>query len=290
MPGRFLLHTKTVRFTVAALCAGSLLTFFFYDGPSGPRLSDLEATAQAFASEPELALTTPIPTPKNAADSFLPRGYQAEWIPVILDKRVAITVLDKPFQLSQTENRVGGEYYDYTAYLYEQLAEQLPDSTLSHQLKNLSLQAQTMGHALREASSREYSGAPTQDMTHLKVRSAILFQLNRLNQNALVTVRYDQNGHVLDSSPARDAQPGDLLSAFMDNSNAILSSPNAKHYPQTMQLVRQHRDLLQKLSTHLTLRWESTVYCSGRACGNAPTRLDIYTRQTLSEKTIAATI
>jgi hypothetical protein len=55
-----------------------------------------------------------------------------------------------------------------------------------------------------------------------------------------------------------------------------------------MQLVRQESELLKAMASHLTLRWESTLYCQHSSCDALATYIRVYTQQTLPETTLAA--
>ncbi|HEY9686212.1 MAG TPA: hypothetical protein V6C52_04475 [Coleofasciculaceae cyanobacterium] len=290
MQGRFKLHMKALLFSATAVGCGFMAAFFFIDGPI--RTPHLVAAAEAEAIETVLPATsqpenTTTDQRSHARNIALPSGFRPEWKQLRLDGRIPVEVLARKFSLAQTQDRVGSEYYDYSAFLFEQMATNMPEPELAGRLQTLSLQAQTLGDALRQAAAIRYDGAPSEDMSHLRVRSSIMFHLNDLNPAALVTAQYNQHGKLISQEKSAHAQAtGEALDSFLQNAQAVLSDPAAARYPQTMSLVRTERDLLSKLAGHLTLRSESTVYCQ-QSCDGAASRIRIYVRQTLPEPEIA---
>lgn len=288
MQGRFKLHMKALQFSATAAACGLLMAFFFFDGPvRAPRL-----LASAEATETELIASSQTQNKvdsqnSNARNIALPHGFQPEWKHVRLDGQLPMQTLARKFTLSQTEARAGSEYYDYAAYLFEQMADKIPEKELAGRLQTLSLQAQTLGNTLRQATSLQYDGPPLKDMSHLQVRSSILFYLNDLNPTALVTANYNQHGKLISQERPEKRQTGEALHDFLQNAQAVLSNPAAAKYPEAMHLVQQERDLLEKLSKHLTLRWESTQYCQ-KSCDGMATRIRVYVQQTLPDREILA--
>jgi hypothetical protein len=290
MQGRFKLHMKALMFSLTTVACGFMAAFFFIDGPI--RTPHLVAAAEAEAIETALPATLQPENTSNDQSSHarniaLPSGFQPEWKQLRLDGQIPVEVLARKFTLAQTQDRAGSEYYDYSAYLFEQMSANMPEQALAGRLQTLSLQAQTLGDALRQAAAIRYDGTPSEDMSHLRVRSSIMFHLNDLNPAALVTAQYNQHGKLISQEKSAHAQPtGEALESFLQNAQAVLNDPASARYPQTMSLIRTERDLLLKLAEHLTLRWESTVYCQ-QACNGAASRIRIYVRQTLPEREIA---
>ncbi len=292
--GRFLLHRKTLATSLGLLGVGLLGTFIFYDGPF-PTLPSFEASAQATETT-----ETPISLPQayqfNPSALSLPSGFTAQWKKISLDRgQMALNILDKPFQLKQTHNGLGSEYYDYAALLFEQMGAGIQDPQLAQRFQELSLQAQTLGNSLRQAGDLAYDSPDTHGMKHLQVRANIQFHLSGIKPNAMRSLQYDQNGRLLKEEASTNQQTGENLTAFLATAQSILEDPAAKQYPETLQVLKKQRDLLENLSEHISLRWESTLYCRD-ACGNGDnnnavtTRTRIYIRQTLPEQMITATI
>lgn len=281
MRHRLGLRTNAFTFSATAACCGLLMTFFFYDGPIIPNMAWIGATAEATA--PVEVTSQPTTPPARARltpqDLSLPAHFQPDWYQLSLDQgTVSLYVLRRPVPLSASHQQLGSEAYDYAAFLFEQAAQSMPQTELSHQLNTLSMQAQTMGHALRQAGDLSYDGPPSQDMTHLNVRSAMQYHLEALNPTALITARYNQNGALIDSHPAPRRQPGAVLRAFLSTAEAITSHPAAAQYPQTMALIRQEVHRLNTLSQHVALRWESTHYCK-TDCNAVTTHVRLYLKQ-----------
>lgn len=288
MQGRFKLQMKALLISAVAAACGFMMVFFFYDGPvRTPRfLASAEATETEFFTTSQTQNTVDS-NKLNARNIALPLGFQPEWTHTRLDNLLPVQTLSRKFTLAQTQDRTGSEYYDYAAYLFEQMADTMPEKDLAGRLQTLSLQAQTLGNALRQAAAMQYDGPPLEDMSHLQVRSSILFYLNDLNPAALVTVRYDQHGKLIGQERTRAAHSGEALGNFLKNADAVLSDPAAAKYPEAMHLVQQERDLLEKLSKHLTLRWESTQYCK-QSCDGMTTHIRVYVQQTLPDREILA--
>jgi hypothetical protein len=285
-------QAQALLFSLGSVGFALIATFFFYDGPI--TLPRMEASAQAIEPtadaetmsnlQSEKANTTPL-------TGLLPDGFKAQWTQAKLDHgQVALKMLSHPFSLSQTWHQTGSEAYQYASYLFEQMAHNMKNPELAARLQALSLQAQTIGNAVHQASDLQYAGPPTEDMTHLQVRSAILSHLVTLNPNALITLRYNQNGKLLTADKPKDTNRGvgEDIQALMSKTQAVLNHPSAGQYPQTMQLVRQESELLKAMASHLTLRWESTLYCQHSSCDALATYIRVYTQQTLPETTLAA--
>lgn len=298
MRARIHFHAKALAFSLSAVSFTLITTFFFYDGPI--RMPHMEATVQAseVANQEEIIPTNTLlaANPQKTASHKppvmpLPASLQNAWKPVALDNnQIRLQMLAKPFHLSETTHQVGSEAFDYASFLFDQIANGIRDAGLSAKLQTLSLRAQTMGNALRQASSVRFDGAPSEDMQHLQVRSTILFQLQGLNPNALITAQYNQHGKLLhESTPAKGIQSGEELKAFLSQAQEVLNHPMAKQYPRTMELIRQESALLKEVANHVTLRWESTLYCQ-HSCDSIATYMRVYTRQTLPAQTLAAVL
>jgi hypothetical protein len=281
---------KTLLFFLGSVGFVLALTFFFYDGPI--HLPRMEAVAQAVESATDADTTTINPSDTGQQPAgLIPDGFQAQWRNLALDHgQIKLMMLSKPFNLSQTRHQTGSEAYEYASFLFEQMAQDVKSPELAARLQALSLHAQMMGNAVRQASDLQFAGSPSGDLIHLQVRAAILSQLRKLNPNALVTVRYNQHGTLLSEDAAKPGNQavGDELQALIDKTNAVLHHPDAKQYPQAMALVSQESKLLRDLSSHLTLRWESTLYCQQHSCNDIATYIRVYTRQTLPKSTLAA--
>ncbi len=285
-------HARALLFSLSAVGFTLLATLFFYDGPL--EIPHIEASAQATepAESVEISpLNLRAVQDENPLLDLLPASFKEHWRKVSLDNnRIHLEVLDKPLLLSHTSHQTGSEAFEYGSYLFEQMAKDVQNTDLSGKLKDLSMQAQTMGNAIRQASDFRYDGPPGEDMEHLQVRSNILFYLKGLNPEALITAQYNQDGKLINESPApKAAQSGEDVQAFLAKVNNVLNHPLARQYPQTMSLLRKQSDVLRNLASHVTLRWESTVYCQ-QSCGGMATYLRVYTRQSLPAKTQAAVI
>jgi hypothetical protein len=285
-------HLKALLFSMTIVSATLIIAFFFYDAPVST--SQMEAAAQAIepiAISYEPPGNSAMQTKHPPLENLLPARFKNHWQQVALDNhQVHLKMLDKPLLLSQTTHQTGSEAFDYASFLFEQISEEIHNADLAQQLQSLSLRAQTMGHAIRQASNFRYDGPPSEDMEHLQIRSNILFYLKGLNPNTLITAQYNQNGKLMSEhqSKINTNAVGEDLRIFLNKANRILEHPLAKQYPQTMRLIRQESDMLKSLAQHLTLRWESTLYCE-RSCENTvATYIRVYTRQTLPTKTLAS--
>lgn len=262
-----------------------MLTFFFYDGPI--RLPGLMPSALATV-QPESETLEPddASLPETEAPVFN-LAHQPEWTTVSLDQAsVRLRVLKTPLKLADTTRKSGSEAFAYASYLYEQMAKEVPHHELAVALKKLSMEAQAMGQALRQASEIRFDGPPAEDMSHLQAHSAIFRHLRMLNNGALITARYNQQGDLLEMERS-EAAPGLALSAYMAQVERMLQHPAAAAYPETMRIVSQESELLKQIAGKLTLRWESTLYCPGD-CEGVATFMRIYARQTLPEQTLVS--
>lgn len=291
MRARIHVHAKALLFSLSAVSFTLVTTFFFYDGPI--QLPKVEATVQAREltepERPQLSASANLEPNHSPLQGLLPDDFQHAWKPVSLDNnQIHLQMLSKPFLLSDTRRQAGSEAFDYASFLFEQMAKGIKDADLSSKIATLSIQAQTLGNSIRQASEARFDGPPSTDMEHLQVRSAILFHLKGLNPNALVSAQYNQHGQLMSENYSKGTlQTGEDVKAFMNKVNAVLNHPQASQYPSTMQLLRKESALLQNLASHLTLRWESTLYCQ-RSCDSMATYMRVYTRQTLPAKTLAA--
>lgn len=292
MRSRLQIHFKALTFSLSAVGALLFLAFFFYDGPLEMPMAEL--SAQATESNP-LSPLAAVGEDKasqerlvNPFAALLPVGFKPQWRQVSLDQdQVHLKILKSPFFLAQTHHRSGVEAFQYASYLFEQMAHDIHNPSIASEMQALSLQAQNMGNAISQADAYQFSGPPTSDMEHLQVRSSILYYLSGLNSRPVVNVQYNQNGKVLAQELGQSEKGGEEIRSFMARVDAILNQPEAKAYPQTMQLVKQESSLLQNLASHLTMRWESTLDCP-KNCGNVAVYLRVYTHQTLPEHTLAA--
>lgn len=261
-----------------------VLTFFFYDGPI--KAPAILPTAMATEDPIEVMLTASLPSHDNRLPIFATHS-QPEWAQVSLDQdMVKLKVLKTPLTLAQTTQKAGSEAFDYAAYLYSQMAQEIQNTELSSHLKRLSVEAQALGQSLRQASKIRFDGPPSNDMGHLQIRTAILNHLNVLNQGALITARYNQQGALLNEEQSIFS-PGKGFTNYLTTLNQIKSHPAASQYPETLALISQESELLGQLSKNLTLRWESTMQCPNH-CQDIATFMRIYLRQGLPEQTLVS--
>jgi len=289
MRNRLQIHFKALTFSLSAVGALLFLAFFFYDGPL--ELSVTEPMAHATEANPLLQLTQADAQPEAARDALsgiLPVGFKPHWQQVSLDRdQVRLKMLKSPFLLSQTHHQSGREAFQYASYLFDQMAHGMTSSKMSDEMKALSLQAQNLGNAIAQAESVQFSGPPTSDMSHLQVRSSILYYLSGLNPQPLVSVQYNERGKILAQSTSAGDNGGEDIDAFTDKVDALMHQPEARAYPETMRLLQQESALLKQVANHMTLRWESTRDCP-RDCGNVAVYLRVYAHQTLPGQTSAA--
>lgn len=288
MPGR--LSVRGIAFSIAVVAMGAVVNMILHDHAAQLGVSGWTvAEARAVEGAPVMAEVPAAAAPGfDPASLHLPDGFTPAWTDVALDGHVRLKTLQRKFSLSQTENGSGSEYYDYSAALFEQMAAQVEEPRLAGKLHTLSRQAQHLGYQVRQASALRFEGAPSGDMAHLQVHADILAHLEDLNANPVVRASYDPDGHPLGDAGAAASVPGKSLQGFQQNVQAILDDPASTRYPQTMGLLRQEAALLEKLSTHLSLRWESTLDCSGDShCAGRALYVRLYTRQTLPASEIA---
>lgn len=261
-----------------------VLTFFFYDGPLRPPV--LMSTAMA-TEDPFEESFFPSATDENAHLSFAGLNGQAEWVQVGLDRnRVRLNVLKAPLTLAQTAQKSGSEAFDYAAYLYSQMAQEIQDSELSARLNRLSMEAQALGQSLRQASQIRFDGPPAEDMGHLQVRAAIISHLSVLNRDALLMARYNQQGVLLHQDQAR-FKAGEGLNHYLSTLKQIKSLPAVRQYPETLALITRESELLGQIAKNLTLRWESTMQCPSH-CDDMATFMSIYLHQSLPDETLVS--
>lgn len=261
-----------------------VLTFFFYDGPI--KAPAIMPTAMATEDSIKTMLTAASSTPENRPPVFATHS-QPEWAQISLDQDlVKLKVLKAPLTLAQTTQKAGSEAFDYAAYLYSQMAQEIQDTELSTHLKRLSIEAQALGQSLRQASQIRFDGPPSNDMGHLQIRTAILDHLNVLNQGALITARYNQQGTLLNEEQG-SFSAGKGFTNYLATLNQIKTHPAAQQYPETLALITQESELLGQLSKNLTLRWESTMECPHH-CQDIATFMRIYLRQGLPEQTLVS--
>jgi hypothetical protein len=273
---------RTLWLSFAAACCALILVLFFYDGPV--HIPHLEATAQA--TEEAENLTTH-PTPSPAVTLNLPSGYRPSWRFAQFDGLNPIRILQHPFSLNQSYHRLGSEYYDYAAFLFEQLAGTVPEKELASYLEDLSVRAQTLGQAVRQAGAYRYAGPPTEDMQHLKVRQEMSAALSLLITDPVVDTRYDQRGKLLGLPQKAGVMPGAGLNSFLKAQETFLQRPTLKKYPAVAALVRQQCDLLRELSMHLALRWDGTYY-GGSSQVKTLAYIRVYALQTMPDTMVTA--
>lgn len=262
-----------------------MLTFFFYDGPI--KAPGLMPSAMATAQPESETIEPENTTQPNTVAPVFNLAHQPEWTTVSLDQAsVNLRVLKTPLKLADTTKKSGSEAFAYASYLYEQMAKEVTHHELAVALKKLSVEAQAMGQALRQASEIRFDGPPAEDMSHLQAHSAIFRNLSLLNSGALITASYNQQGKLLDVERS-EAAPGLALSTYMRQVERMLQHPAAGAYPETMRIVSQESELLEQIAGKLTLRWESTLYCPGE-CEGVATFMRIYARQTLPEQTLVS--
>ncbi len=270
-----------------------VLTLLFYDGPMHVPQVLLSAEANNHPTL-QVGLAASIPVVADTPPFSLPTSSQPlAWQELSLDgDAIHLNVLQTPMQLAQTTQKSGSEAFDYAAYLFEQAAQGVKESQLAAQLSDLKLQAQLMGNALRQAGEMHYDGAPLEDMSHLRVRSAILTHLQTLNQGALVTAHYNQTGKLLTEEQGKP-EAGQALQRFQTQLEQVLKDPSAQRYPQTMALLQKESNLMAQLAQNLRLRWETTQYCANQCRSSQTevplvTHMRIYTQQTLPENTLVS--
>jgi hypothetical protein len=217
------------------------------------------------------------------ADATVPQGFQPSWENLSLDYgRVRLKMLKYPYAIGQTENGLGWEYFSYAASLFRQIAQEVREPELAERLRVLSTQAEGLGYTLQEAGRHRYDGPPTPDMMHLKVREHLLSLVQNFNPGNLLTVDYNDKGHVLaQAENALSAAAGEGLNAFLKNSRDILQSPNARQYPQTLQLIHLQSRWLEQVAKNLTLRWDNVRYCPNQCTRLMQVR--VYVQQCLPQ-------
>lgn len=299
---------KLFQFLLVTGCCAVGVVFFFDDGhhnqlPKLPTLMESTALAQEteiFSADSRQRFDDDLKMPSENQGAwrrshFIPSGLKARWKTVTLDgSAMKLQVLDHPFSIASTHAQLGTEGFDYAADLFEQMAQAFQkkeaSQALSSKLQDLSLYAQTLGNSVRQASRYRYEGVPSEDMLHLEIRGNILFHLKQLNPNALVHVIYNQDGRLLrmNQSPqsAVASENGAEVNALLSQMKQVLNHASAARYPETMNLVRKEAQLLSKMATHLTLRWDSTQYCQ-QSCTGTGMYVRMYARQSLPLDTLA---
>lgn len=264
-----------------------VLTFFFYDGPLHPpaMIPSAMATDDPVSQALESLLAS---HPKQEAPISPVAGLkpELEWSQIGLDQNlVKLKVLKTPATLAETTQKTGSEAFEYAAYLYSQMAQEIKDSELSAHLKRLSVEAQALGSALRQASQIRFDGPPSEDMNHLKARLAIINRLQPLSRSPLlITARYDQQGALLNEEQGH-FMAGQGLTNYLNTVQQIQSLPAANQYPETLSLISMESELLSEIAQSITLRWESTMQCPSH-CDDIATFMRIYLRQSLPEQTL----
>jgi hypothetical protein len=221
----------------------------------------------------------------DVANPALPTGFRPTWEKRLLDHgRIHLTLLKQPYAIGQTEHGLGREYFAYAASLFNQMAGQVHSPALAEQLKILSAQAAGIGNTMREAGQLSYDGPPTPSMAHLKTRENLLTLVQSFSPGNMITVAYNGKGQKLGQAQSSTGrQAGESLKSFLENSRAILVNPGARQYPETLQLVQYQSQWLERVATNVTLRWDSTRYCSEHCTGFA-TRVRVYAQQQLPQQ------
>lgn len=261
-----------------------VLTFFFYDGPLRPP----ELISSALATDkPPQPTTNLLALPPVETPVFLSKGEPLPWRQSLLDNdSIHLETLDKPLTLQQTTMASGVEAFEYAAYLYGQMAHEVKNGELAAHFKTLKGKTQALGNAIRQTSMLRFDGPPSEDMAHLRVRETLLSYLHSLNNGALITARYNQQGGLLEEHRTLPS-PGRALTSYLNSVQQLLKHPAASQYPDTMRLVSAESVLLSQLSQNMTLHWESTLYCPQR-CENMATLTRVYAQQALPSDTLVS--
>src|SRR5688500_7100566 len=120
MKRRSSLQAQALFFSLATVCSGFLMAHFFYTGPAN--LAPLEATAQATEAIAQPIAEVITAKTLNPQDVHLPAGFHPQWEARSLDHgAVNLQVLSRPFLISQTQNGLGSEAFDYAAFIFEQM-------------------------------------------------------------------------------------------------------------------------------------------------------------------------
>jgi hypothetical protein len=272
---------KIQAFFISFLAASGLI--FLFNDESGDRriFSPIAQAGDSVADIWEHATQEALP---QEAEAAMPQGFQPDWESLSLDQgRVRLKMLKYPYSIGQTEHGLGWEYFSYAANLFRQMAKEVHAPDLAEQLRTLSAQAEGLGYTLQEAGKLRYDGPPTPGMTHLKVREHLLSLVQNLNPGNTLTVDYNDKGRLLaQEQSSLPATAEDGLSAFLENSRGISRSPNARHYPQTLQLIHMQSRWLEQVAKNVTLRWDSTRYCPNQCTGLAM-HVRVYVQQRLPQ-------
>lgn len=210
----------------------------------------------------------------------VPVGFDGLWTSVLLDGgRLRLQVLKHAYTLSQTRNQAGAEYFDYSAGLFTQMAQQVAadDPNLSRALMQLGAQSTAMGNHVSQAMSLRFDGKPGGDFNHLQVRRAILEQLDPLNAGRSQVVDFDEAGHALSGKSAQllAVTRGPALNEFMATLSAIRNNPAAQaRYPQMLSVVVHQSGVLEQLALNTRLRWESVYNCDSQVTGDCAAHQD----------------
>ncbi|WP_373532634.1 hypothetical protein [Vampirovibrio sp.] len=287
MRSRFKRHVQALLTSAGFVGMALVLTFFFYDGPLHP--PEVISSALATDNTPRMIKANPLAIIFAPAKPpvLLSGGEPLLWRQRLLDNAsIHLETLDKPLTLQQTTLASGAEAFDYAAYLYGQLADEVKSSELTAQFKTLKDKTQALGNTIRQASALRFDGAPTEDMAHLRVRATLMSYLQNLNNGAFITARYNQQGGLLEENRT-PASSGQALTSYLSSVQQLLNHPAASQYPDTMRLVRAETALLSQLSQNMTLHWESTLYCPNR-CEDVATSTRIYAQQALPADTLVS--
>jgi hypothetical protein len=215
---------------------------------------------------------------------------ETPWKMVTLDRGlVHLKSVKEPLRLSESSGSAGSEAFFYTAHLLEQLAIGLPEDKLSHQMNQLSLDAQTMGIIIYQLSQMKYSGSSLDDVQHQLVQQKIEQKMQLLNRNAILFTQYNQQGKRLSHKwmkLKKEDSFDTLLTCFLLDLKVMLSNPVAKHYPETMALLVKQGKLLQQLAEHLHMSVE--VWHTGQQASyssSSTNDIKIYMHQSMPPET-----
>lgn len=224
------------------------------------------------------------PSNFNINKPELPKGFNGKWQQVTMDEHVHIQALADPFTLPQTTDKLGHEFFYYDAYLFEQMASQVTSEELQQKLMALAANTKQMGDFIAQANLIKFDGAPTEKMTHLHVRSQMMFYLNGLNQSGLHLVDKSNRGDILKEKHPELIQIGPVLEQFVDIKQTLLSSQEMRQYPQIKALLKQEGERLKQLAENVHIHWETTFHCSNSSgsCQNSAINMKIYPRQNLT--------
>ncbi|MBX2861870.1 MAG: hypothetical protein KTR14_11600 [Vampirovibrio sp.] len=212
------------------------------------------------------------------------------WETVGLDQgKIKLKVLSHEPDLTLTQAGLGAEYFTYSGYLFEQMAAQVKDKSLSTRLTAMANQAKQMGTLVRGTANNWFDGTPTTNMSHLKVRAKILANLNELNQRSVMQIYYNQHGDIMEtpfkgSLDQSKTNQTSAMAKFLNAAQQLREEASMHQYSDMKNVVDTHVRLISTLGQNLELRWENTYYCPKsdtdiNSCHTTPTNTKIYTIQ-----------